>query len=575
MPGLDRVPAMFTEEWDRFRRGAANLNPQQLATERFIQERAALPASQRNQINIPGWDDFIKLGPETPASREEWQAHFAATRAGQRSPLDPALAASIERRAARRESMRRSITGDELTGWGQMLTALDNVQDFASTVATFGRLGLWLAPRLVARAVPGVNVIVGVSDVLNTLGLLGTVAVPLYALLCNGPSAALAAGVPAFLFKRVLCAETWKMHNLNPWSRRAEARHLPTRFISAELDTSVSLARARELRARRLGRLPGFSNLLEVGQTTQQLWGYGLSFGWMVGIMNETSTAAVAQARGAEVSVSFRNLTASWTKVFNQPLSERPFVEIDALHRASHVLLGAPLLLRHPERMPDEDVMLTLAAYVGALDLIVAQLAPYDAWRDVLGQSWGRFFEPPGQLSDFTRAALQLEDASSVPRAWALPGAPGTVTGADMFWSLQADVTAALERWILDRRNVPAGAFVGTIINMTTEVLFTLMTGERDALRWHLSTDARLLSSLAESGFVWSAASDEAATWKWWQAARALEEREELARTDPARWQQLADAHGVKLLRLLPADAPMPPEWMAAPPSTPSSTPGV
>jgi len=48
-----------------------------------------------------------------------------------------------------------------------------------------------------------------------------------------------------------------------------------------------------------------------------------------------------------------------------------------------------------------------------------------------------------------------------------------------------------------------------------------------------------------------------------------------LARTDPARWQQLADAHGVKLLRLLPADAPMPPEWMASAAAPPSATPGV
>lgn len=541
-PMADPVSAMFTEEWDRFKTGVRQLDPDQWRRLMDAQGRRGPDPTQPRSINIPGWDDVFKIGPRYDPTPQERDEYYLARREHRDPQISDQARAALDQSIAVRERIRTSAQPEWQRGWGSILTALDNVQDFASTVSTFGRLALWAAPRVGARFVPGLGWVLAASDLINLLSLVGMLATPAYGLLCAGPFAALAAGLPTMLFKRGLKSEVWNAARRNPFGRAARAAN----------------------RTKILTRLPGFGAFLEVAQTTQQLFGYGLSFGGVVGVLNEAAAAAEIAARGGQVTVNPGVFGQLYQFLARDPLRVLSTPDLVVQHQAARVMSTAPLVQQYQDLFTTEEHLATLVTTFAAATVTRDLLRRFD-WQDAFELALRDAVPPPVALSATTAAGL-LADGIALPHppAWPIPGAPQAPTAGDVLTLLAPRVAAATGDFIRRRRDTAESVFAGTLVGMTTDALWTTLTGDANGLRWELAPDFRLLAGLAEDGYLLNASDGAAKLWPLWTAARARLADLDATSLPLTDWQALAQQHGVTLVKTLPPNAPWPPEWAGA-----------
>lgn len=627
MPLAQPVFDLFGNEFDRFQDGLALLdqNSRAAALARYKRQRANPDGS--TTINIPGWSDILHTSTPYRPTSDEFREYYKAKRQKRAPDLPQYVQTEIARRQAQNQRIASSAQPDYAQGFGSILTALDNVQDFLSTVATFSRLGLWglqktvqavlpgatteiaaaaaraaaaqasrtaaaefaatlaaraeagnliarlalnnpairaaardeairfaastaaklafrnamlgVAGRMAARFIPIVGWIVLASDVLNLLSLLGMMATPTYALLCQGPQEALAAGVPAAVFKRALKSETWQMHNLNPFSRQARA--------------------ARVLRS--AGKLPSVGNLLEVLQTTDQLWGVGISLGGLVGVVNEAMFGLSQYADGKTVSVNGPPQiprtapTALDRSAYADPVLAR------MVQQAGTIATTAPAVMRVQDDFDEATHLQVGLAYMQATALLAR------VWQHIDGE------ELADELIDRPIHAPLAVDAGTAiwaeaegfdleqGRRWWFDGAPRTTTGARYIEAHATAIPDAIKRFIAPRRNAPTGAMYGAIVNQGNDYTWSLLTRDPHFFKFQLTTDARLVSSFTESGYVIAPQQDETRVWKFWNAARAELERSGRSALAPELWVKLAHQADVGIIRLLPPDSPVPTAW--------------
>jgi hypothetical protein len=109
------------------------------------------------QINIPNWDGIIRAGPRPQLTPDDWAVQRAAEKAGTASPLSAEVQAEIARRRDFARNIPQSATPEYMGGLSQFINAVDNVQDFAATIAFGGRLALAGAEMAVNRLSPGAS----------------------------------------------------------------------------------------------------------------------------------------------------------------------------------------------------------------------------------------------------------------------------------------------------------------------------------------------------------------------------------------------------------------------------------
>jgi hypothetical protein len=643
------LDSFFTEEWIRFTRGIAKLDPEQQRLAMLTLGQQGLLPGETATINIPGWDEVIKLGPRYQATSEERGEYYAALRENRAPALSVDAKASMDYSAALRERIRTSAQPGYAQAWGEVLTAVDNVQDLASTVATFGRLGLWsvergfnlyapgltaelaaeagaaaarsaeqaafgaferglldavargepvaafllgdeaaltlarraavelagkaayqaafrsallgLGSRLALRILPIVGWALLAADLLNLLSMLGMFAMPVYAALCKGPADALVAGVPAVVFSGALKRETWTMHTHNPFSRQARA--------------------IRRVRAG--GRIPSFVNLLEVFQTTEQLFGYGITLGGLVGTMMESAFAVQRASRGEQTSVNFSGAAGSYTDparatmtpggrklgelgaglhgLLGERVSTMSYADLVKNQQAAQVMTQAPAVLGVQETFDDETHLKTLIAFAAALSTLAPIMRGIN-WQDMAAEladvelvaPW-----PPSQATQEWAAAGGHELASS--RRWWWPGAGLVVTGAEYVAHHQVAIPEATRAWFIPRRNTVEGAFYGAMVNAVAEAIWLFLEDDDEFLRWEMTTDARLLSSFVEAGRAYNYLDGADKLWAMWQDARQVIEWQGATSLQAPQWDYLAKRHGVALITLLPPGSAWPVEW--------------
>ena len=152
MPSDFGISTLITDEWARFMLGLDTLADGAQKDARARAVRRDPRTADVRQINIPGWDDIIHVVPQPRATQDEKDAHYAAKRRGDPSPLHPDLEASIDRRSRKVRAIQASASPAYAQAYGQVMTALDNVQDLVTTVATVGRLVVNPAIRVAALA---------------------------------------------------------------------------------------------------------------------------------------------------------------------------------------------------------------------------------------------------------------------------------------------------------------------------------------------------------------------------------------------------------------------------------------
>lgn len=649
MPLAEPVVGLFTAEWERFAKGYEQLvNVEREEALKAYRKSKASPDGS-SLIALPGWSEIIHTSVPYQPSPTEAREYYAAKRAKRPPDLPPYVTAELRRREQVKERIARSPDPAYANSFGSILTALDNVQDFMSTLATAGRLGLWAGPRalqaiapgasegtaralgtvaarraaataaaefaetvaaraaagnlvaklalnnpalyaaaernfiktaaeaafrlafnraalgiagrLAARFIPVLGWIVLASDLLNLLSFLAMMATPTYALLCAGPQAALAAGVPAALFKQGLKRETWRMHNLNPFSQKSVAR--------------------RALRT--APRLPGMSNLLEVAQTTDQLFGIGISLGGLVGLLNGVSFGLFEMSQGRSVELRGGPEVARGSPGLTSAFPGAD-PELARLARGEVVQRFEPGRVWDPATRRMVQQAATIAATVPAVQAVQHYFTEDEhllvalAHREALALlRWASDPEPLAELlpaavsarwsAPLSVAADTVEWAAATGRDlergrhWWLPGSPESITGEQYVAHHARAVPGALRDFLMPRRAAPIAALYGGLVMDTNEAAWLLAENDPDLFRVELTTDARLVSSFCEDGWMLAPGQGEAKVWAMWQAARRELEAREESSLRPGRWAALAAAAGVTLVPMLPSTAAVPAVW--------------
>lgn len=228
----------------------------------YAKQKAEYQAKHGFTITIPGLFDIIKIRTEAPMSALEdtwWKKK-------QWDKFGPARLEEVrkqkEKRKERYLAMLASPTPAVFQNAGSILTAVDDAQDAISTLAAIGELGKKVAPKILGKYLRGPTGLLWLaSDALNL--------VQSSAMYCMAP----------MYGKR-------GAEDLAKGSPRTMKQKLKGRFNMK-------------------GRLPKQSDWIQAAQTSDQVFGFGLSLGPIVGLAQDITFASVRAAPGKFAKVKF------------------------------------------------------------------------------------------------------------------------------------------------------------------------------------------------------------------------------------------------------------------------------
>lgn len=554
MPLVKDVEVLFSSEYDRLIAGLKGLSTPDQAKVLQKWTNAQKHPDRPFTITMPQTGDIFHFSPKVIVTPEERSAHFKALRNGEPSPLSQEQVDELARRRRVSAAIRDSAAPEYANSFGQILTALDNIQDFFSTLSTVGRAAFWAArfaaPKLVARAVPGIGLLLLASDLLNLLGFLGQIAVPLYGLHCGNYSGVLPGAVPALIFGRALKAEVWALANLNPFSRKARlARRL--RSLPGVLGFGGALSATRGTNIFKPGAIRGsIANLAEIAQTTDQMWGRGISFGAIVGFITGGAYGIERWSRGENVTIKSLKSEHDLHRLLHPKLVLLSDVEIQDRQRAAHVLIYAPFILRRMDLWDDQVIAQTMISVLGAVDLLSRDLKG-TGWQEILSAEPVDVFVPP----DPPLLLLSgLRDEGDVAPGdwitWPLPDQPEALTLESWLELGAEDLPQALLKFLTPRRNDVTGMLFGGLVDAMINRLWLLLEEDPDLFKFELTPQWRALSSLAESNRVVNIGQDEQSIVRFWAEAESLHLDAGDGPKSGSQWDALASKHGLSLIKL-------------------------
>ena len=130
-------------------------DPNRAATLRGGRSGVFTDVAKSPQINIPNWSGTFRAGPRPLVTADDWAVQRAAEKAGTASPLSADVQGEMARRRDYARNIPQSATPEYMGGLSQFINAVDNVQDFAATIAFGGRLALAAAEIGLNKLAPG------------------------------------------------------------------------------------------------------------------------------------------------------------------------------------------------------------------------------------------------------------------------------------------------------------------------------------------------------------------------------------------------------------------------------------
>lgn len=357
---------------------------------------------------------------------------------------------------------------------------------------------------------------------------------------------ALASGLPSLLLKQGLKRETWRLAALNPWGATA--------------------------RTRRLGRVRyptiGVGHLLEIAQTTDQLFGVGLSLGGIVGALQEAAYGVILESRGADVRINRDGPYRDWVDLMRPRFEGMGLERLRAGHSAAGVLLNGPLIASVQHHFTVDEHLNYLAALYAAIEITANDLRGLD-FHGILNDALTVPLKPSLSVDLATDLQLRVEFPRVRPvDRWFLPGAPETITPAQYAQHITANVPRAVYDLIVPRRTHPQGMLAGALVNQTAHSLWLMLERDPHFFKWRFSTDMRIIAGMAEQGLLIAPTNPEDQVLELWNDYRDVTERKDRQTLCPCNYLEPARKRGVHLVRLLPTEAPLPPTWDAAAVST-------
>ena len=558
--GGGRVSGLLINEYGRVTSALSHMSPLgEEATRASLARRIPDQAGTR-YINVPGWDDVIRVAPKERLTRQELEAHREARAQGRASPLSTDRLAVHGERIAEMQGRQNSTSPEYAKNWAQMQTAVDNVQDLLSTVATLGRLVInpiarlalhnvgaetgfllragVMSGRLASRFIPGIGWVLLAADILNLLNLLGTMAFPLYASYCGATFSGIVGAIPSLLLQRGLCKKITDRGSYNPFSKQAKYARWQ-----------------RSVRAR-----PSIFNLLEVAQTSDSLFGVGLSYGGIWGLATDASFAMQQAALGQNVGLSTPTGRKEFASAYSDRMQQATRSQLRDYRVASQVLATAPQIARVQEIFTVQEHLAHLIAVTVALDLLRPFIEHPDTDALVaiaLTEEWAPPNWSPWSGDDYQTA----HGLGTAPTAtWALPGTPARITGDALCTQTAPEIATAMKELLTPIRDDEAGAFAGALITQIIDRCAVLWSTDEPAVEWETAPDQIILLSLASAGVIPNVRSGEGPLLSFWESARAVLVEKVRRGFTREELRSLLDAAGVKYFLMQHPTEPFPAE---------------
>jgi len=217
-------------------------------------------------VTVPALKDIIHLFPFPPMTEKE----TALWKARKYNEIPANRLEQIRHEKARKKAkflaMMASPSPKILRSAGAILTALDDLQDAVSTLACIGLITAAVVGGTTAAVLSGpLGWIVGASTALNLLNPFSRL---------KGPKFRAYTGKHGKI--------DWEdVNKKNPFSKRARAR------------VANNIKKFK----------PGFGNIVEALQTTDNVFGYGLCLGPIVGFVQDVIVGKVRMAMGQKVKI--------------------------------------------------------------------------------------------------------------------------------------------------------------------------------------------------------------------------------------------------------------------------------
>lgn len=404
------------------------------------------------------WDDVVHLTPRPEISPDEMQAHRDARKAGLPSPLSADQINELKRR----RDLARAIAKSPVPEWRQSMnsamTWLDNLEDGLTTLAYLARVvGFFYKPALLAS------------------GLLEGGAMALDWLQALDPLRQLTA-VP----KR----KAEELRNRSPDAKTGRKGPQKPHNGKPPTWTKMLPPKVRKPLEKLWPLLPSIPESLEIAQTTDNVFGVGLSLGPIFGAIEEsiwteydkgvTRWKKMVESPGIYQGQLVSENQQSPTRI--QPI--KPGKEFQKLLVTAPCL--APILATASQPLA-QRIMITLA---GAAQFRTEQLYTIDI-DDYLIQKGNEPLQAPRPMRPLTILALEESGCDPYrPGAWPLPGAPEYATPFEL--AATAATNARALRQHLDSINPwsEASALTGQAVIVATQSLWEMSCTTLDDLEW-------------------------------------------------------------------------------------------
>jgi len=232
-----------------------------MTTAEFEKKKAEYNAKYGYTITLPGLSDIIHLGFEkkmTAQETKDWKARKYDQFSTER--LDE-IRKMKQKRKEKYLAMLGSPTPHVVRTAGSILTSIDDAQDALSTLHVIGRMAVKLAPRILGKMFMGpVGWILTAADVLNAVQHIGRMA------------------TMPMVSKR----NKDKATSNNPFSKKAKIKRA----------------------ARLMKKFPSKGEVIEILQTTDQVFGVGICLGPIVGAVQDIAFGTYRTLLGQPVKLN-------------------------------------------------------------------------------------------------------------------------------------------------------------------------------------------------------------------------------------------------------------------------------
>lgn len=449
------------------------------------EKRKDFIAKHGYQVVAPGWRDVIKIPVAPDLTKEDYKEFAIAKRQRRVVNLPPHKVAYLEHRA----DVKRRMLGNPQPKWyrsvSSILTAIDDAEDALSTACVLGRIAIRLAPKLLGRMVPVLGWALLANDILEFANLIGRM---------------------PFTARR--SKRTWNdFKNDNPFSKRGRMKN-----------------------ARRfLRRRPGIGALLEALQTTETMFGTGVSLGPLMAYPADLFFGVARQRAG-------------------QPVSWEGAVPTLASHeiKAYQLVKSAPAAIAVNPWIPDDERMRIIVGWFLSMQVLSGTL-PQGVDFDEIDELWDWEIQAPRPTNPVTLWLLEeygydINESSNWPvfdREW--------VTPEEMVMEYTGAIADSLNKFYVEHQHDWLGYAVGQIVAQAGfHGLSVIVNPHELKVSWDMA--ARHAEILFRNSYFIPPDVPKAILEDWWEATRMIAENRGYA-MQAWELERAAQSHGFQLDR--------------------------